>query len=97
VLRLSALKATGLAEFWAAVSRFRELQTANGRLQQRRHDQDQAWMWERIEAGLRQRFKSDAAVRTALPAITDAVREGRLAASVAARRLLDLFNAPDRP
>jgi LAO/AO transport system kinase len=91
VLRLSALKATGLAEFWQAVTRFRELQTPNGRLQQRRTDQDQAWMWERIEAGLRQRFKSHAAVREALPAMAEEVRSGHVAASVAARRLLDLF------
>jgi len=92
VLQLSALKATGVAEFWQAVSRFRELQTANGRLVARRHDQDQAWMWERIEAGLRQRFKTHAAVREALPRITGDVRDGRLAPSVAARRLLDLMN-----
>jgi LAO/AO transport system kinase len=91
VLQLSALKQSGLAEFWQAVSRFRDLQTANGRLAQRRHEQDQAWMWERIEAGLRQRFKNHAAVRDALPGITDDVRAGRLAASVAARRLLDLM------
>ncbi|MBL8327316.1 MAG: methylmalonyl Co-A mutase-associated GTPase MeaB [Rubrivivax sp.] len=91
VLRLSALKATGLVEFWQAVTRFRELQTANGRLQQRRTEQDQAWMWERIEAGLRQRFKTHAAVSDALPKMAEEVRSGRVAASVAARRLLDLF------
>ena len=49
-------------------------------------------MWERIEAGLRQRFRQHPAVREALPAIADEVRAGRLAASVAARRLLDLSN-----
>ncbi len=92
VLRISALKASGLTDFWAAVTRFRELQTSNGRLQQRRRDQDHAWMWERIEAGLRQRFKAHAAVRAALVATSDDVRAGRLAASVAARRLLDLFS-----
>jgi LAO/AO transport system kinase len=91
-LQLSALHGQGLEDFWAAVSRFRELQTASGRLAERRHAQDQAWMWERIEAGLRQRFKTHAAVRDALPHITDDVRAGRMAASVAARRLLDLMN-----
>jgi LAO/AO transport system kinase len=91
-LQLSALHGQGLEDFWAAVSRFRELQTASGRLAERRHAQDQAWMWERIEAGLRQRFKTHAAVRDALPRITDDVRAGRMAASVAARRLLDLMN-----
>jgi LAO/AO transport system kinase len=92
VLQLSALKGSGLPDFWAAVARFRELQTANGRLAQRRHAQDQAWMWERIDAGLKQRFKSHPSVQAALPALTDEVRAGRVAASVAARRLLDLFH-----
>ena len=67
-------------------------QQASGRLAERRHAQDQAWMWERIEAGLRQRFKNHAAVREALPRTTDDVRAGGLAPSVAARRLLDLLN-----
>jgi LAO/AO transport system kinase len=90
VLQMSALKGVGLGDFWAAVSRFRELQSANGRLAQRRQQQTQSWMWERIEAGLRERFRAHAQVRHALPALTDEVRSGRVAASVAARRLLDL-------
>jgi LAO/AO transport system kinase len=92
VLQLSALKGSGLEDFWQAVTRFRELQTTSGRLTERRHAQDRAWMWEHIEAGLRQRFKSHAAVRAALPQISADVHAGRLAASVAARRLLDLLN-----
>jgi LAO/AO transport system kinase len=92
VLQMSALQGQGLDAFWAAVTRFRDLQEANGRLLARRHQQDQAWMWERIEAGLRQRFKSHPGVRQSLPALTDDVRSGRVAASVAARRLLDILN-----
>jgi LAO/AO transport system kinase len=49
-------------------------------------------MWERIEAALQQRFRTHPQVRAALPALTDDVRAGRVAASVAARRLLDLFH-----
>ena len=71
---------------------FRDRQQASGALEARRHTQDQAWMWERIEAGLRQRFRNHPAVRAALPAWTDDVKAGRLAASVAARRLLDLMD-----
>jgi LAO/AO transport system kinase len=92
VMQLSALKGSGLPEFWAAITRFRELQTANGRLAARRHAQDQAWMWALIDAGLKQRFKAHAAVCAALPALTSDVQAGRVAASVAARRLLDLFH-----
>jgi LAO/AO transport system kinase len=94
VLQLSALHGQGLEAFWAAVSHFRELQTASGRLSARRHVQDQAWMWERIEAGLRQRFREHPAVRGALPQAAEDVRAGRVAPSVAARQLLDLFGAP---
>jgi len=92
VLQLSALKAQGLDRFWDAVSRFRDEQTQSGRLQARRHQQDQAWMWEWIEAGLRTRFRSHPKVREALAWTTVEVKAGRLAASVAARRLLDLMN-----
>ena len=92
VLQLSALKAQGLPEFWAAVSRYRELQSANGRFAARRHEQDQAWMWERIDAGLKQRFRQHPAVQAALPMLSQQGRSGEVAASVAARRLLELFN-----
>ncbi|HWH73618.1 MAG TPA: methylmalonyl Co-A mutase-associated GTPase MeaB [Methylibium sp.] len=92
VLQMSALKSRGLPEFWAAVERFRALQTANGRLAARRHRQDQAWMWERIEAGLHLRFRQHPKVREALPGLSEQVRAGQVAASVAARRLLDLMD-----
>lgn len=92
VLQLSALKATGLAEFWRAVTDHRTLQAANGRLAARRHAQDEAWMWERIDAGLKQRFRAHPAVREHLAAMGLQVRGGTMAPSVAARRLLDLFH-----
>ena len=88
VIQLSALKAQGLDGFWTQVARFRELQTASGRLAQRRQQQAKAWMWERIDAGLRAAFRQHPAVRAALPATLQQVGEGRLIASVAARRLL---------
>ncbi|KAF4529562.1 hypothetical protein B566_EDAN017918 [Ephemera danica] len=92
VIQLSALKAQGLEHFWAQVQRFRELQQTNGRHAQRRVLQAQSWMWERIEAGLRQRFHEHPGVRQALPELTEQVRSGAVAASVAARRLLELLN-----
>jgi LAO/AO transport system kinase len=94
VLQMSALKGTGLAEFWGSVERFRTLQTASGRMAARRQRQSEAWMWERIEAGLRARFRGHPRVRGALDPMAREVHEGRLAPSVAARRLLDLMDAP---
>ena len=92
VMQLSALKGTGLAEFWAQVTQFRQQQQSAGSFEQRRRAQDQAWMWERVEAGLRHRFRQHPQVAAALPEITAQVQQGQLAASVAARRLLDLMD-----
>jgi LAO/AO transport system kinase len=93
VVQLSALKAQGLDGFWQAVSRFRQLQEANGRLQARRRQQARAWMWERIESGLKQAFRQHAGVQALLPQLTQDVDQGRVAASTAARRLLDAMNS----
>jgi LAO/AO transport system kinase len=90
VLQLSALQGSGLPEFWQTVTEFRGRRSTNGELTARRHAQDEAWLWERIEAGLRLRFRQHPRVRAALPALVQDVRAGRVAASVAARRLLDL-------
>ncbi|MGM9491493.1 methylmalonyl Co-A mutase-associated GTPase MeaB [Ideonella sp. YS5] len=92
VLQLSALKSTGVDTFWQTVAEYRELQTRSGRLARRRHAQDEAWMWERIDAGLKERFRAHPAVREHLAALRTEVRAGAVAASVAARRLLDLFH-----
>jgi LAO/AO transport system kinase len=90
VLALSALTGDGVAAFWQAVTRFRELQQASGRLAARRRQQALAWMWERIESGLRQAFREHPGVRSLLPQLTREVEQGRVAASTAARQLLSV-------
>jgi LAO/AO transport system kinase len=90
VLQASALNEDGIEAFWRTVCELRERDEASGALQRRRHEQDRAWMWGLIEAGLRTRFRTDARVREALPRMTDDVDAGRVAPSVAARQLLDL-------
>jgi LAO/AO transport system kinase len=90
VMQLSALKGTGLPEFWQLVAAFRQAQRKCGADTARRQSQDEAWMWQRIEAGLRERFRAQPGVRLALPGLVADVRAGRVAASMAARRLLDL-------
>ena len=94
VLQLSALLGQGVEAFWGAVSEFRNLQTANGQLAARRQHQALAWMWERIEAGLKQAFRQNPEVQHLLPVVTAEVAQGRLPASTAARRLLDRHMDP---
>ena len=88
VIQLSALHNKGVDAFWALVKQFQSLQTANGKLAARRQHQSLAWMWERIEAGLRQAFRHDPAVSALLPGMLAEVESGRLPASTAARNLL---------
>jgi LAO/AO transport system kinase len=91
-IQLSALLGQGVDSFWAAVSEFKQLQTANGQLQARRQHQSLAWMWERIDAGLKQAFRAHPVVREMLDGVTADVAAGRLPASTAARALLERFN-----
>jgi LAO/AO transport system kinase len=97
VLRLSALKVQGVDAFWAAVTRFRQLQERNGRLAARRSQQARAWMWERIDHGLKQAFRQHAAVQELLPRLTEAVEAGQLPASTAARQLLHAMDVGAPP
>jgi len=88
VIQLSALVGTGVDAFWEAVLEFKSLQTANGRLAVRREKQALAWMWERIDAGLKHAFRQHPAVRELLPQAIAQVAAGTLPASTAARNLL---------
>jgi LAO/AO transport system kinase len=92
VMQMSALKGEGLDRFWAAVSQYRTLQEANAQLAHKRQQQALAWMWERIQAGLRQQFAAAPAVRAALASTTEQVLQGHLAPSTAARQLLSFFS-----
>jgi LAO/AO transport system kinase len=95
VMPLSALKADGIEAFWGQVERFRDIQQANGRFAAKRQQQAQAWMWERIHAGLREQFSQAPAVRAILAETTAQVLNGSLAASTAARRLLNRFSGDE--
>ncbi len=94
-LRLSALQATSVASFWSELQRFAATQRASGRFEARRAQQADAWLWDRIDAGLRARFRDAPGVRAALPETLDAIHAGRLPVTVGARRLLALFGGSE--
>ncbi len=90
VMQLSALRATGIDDFWRRVMQFKDAQAQSGQLAARRESQSLAWMWEQIHEGLKAQFHRHAQVRSQLAAVTQSVASGRLAASTAARQLLAL-------
>lgn len=91
VIQMSALQGTGIDEFWRVVSTYRQLQSGNGQLALRRQRQAMTWMWERIDTGLKQAFRQQPAVQKLLPQIQQQVQQGQLAASTAARQLLEAY------
>ena len=90
VLQLSALAGTGVDAFWEAVTEFRRLQETHGKLAARREKQSLAWMWERIDAGLKQAFRQHPRVRGQLADTGERITAGTLAPATAARELLAL-------
>jgi len=52
-----------------------------------------AWMWERIDAGFKQRFSKRGRVKALLPQLMALVGAGQLPASTAARQLLNAYEA----
>jgi LAO/AO transport system kinase len=90
VMMLSALKAEGLTEFWAAVERFKTTLSASGEFVARRNHQALAWMWARIDQGLRHGFREHPAVRSRLPELAAEVEAGKVPPTVAADQLLEL-------
>ncbi|THU02892.1 methylmalonyl Co-A mutase-associated GTPase MeaB [Lampropedia puyangensis] len=91
VMQISALNGTGVDAFWNTVQAYQQLQSGNGQLHKRRQKQAMTWMWERIETGLKQAFRQQADVQALLPQLQTQVLDGQLAASTAARQLLDVY------
>lgn len=89
VMTLSASEGRGIPELWEKIAHFQALQKANGKFEARRKQQSGAWMWDRIDAGLKNAFRSNEAVQALLPNLVAQVNQGTIAPSVAARRLLE--------
>jgi LAO/AO transport system kinase len=93
VLKLSALHSQGIEDFWDTVSQFRSHQQSSGMHSMRRQRQALAWMWERIDYGLKHAFQRHPQVQLLLPELTAQVNAGRLPASTAAHQLLNVFQS----
>jgi len=88
VIGVCATRGDGVAAFWDEVKRRHDALKASGRLGARRRRQALAWTWSLIDAGLRERFRNDAGVRDALPALLEQVAAGKETPAAAATELL---------
>ncbi len=89
VMQLSALKGTGVEEFWRSASKLRDQLAQRGQTRLRREQQAVSWMWERIDAGLKAQFHNHPQVKAELGSLTHQVLHSEVAASTAARKLLE--------
>lgn len=87
VLQASSQTGDGVAEVWAAVLRHQQAVDRDAR----RHQQDLAWLQERIQHGLTHAFQTHPQVAARLPGLRAQVVAGTLAASSAATQLLQSF------
>jgi LAO/AO transport system kinase len=90
ILTISALTGAGLDDFWREAERFRAAAMANGAHDVKRRRQALDWMDAIVEHELRARFHRHPAVKRELPALQQAVAEGRMTPAAAAARLLAL-------
>ena len=90
-MQISALQGEGVAAVWDAATQFRARREASNEFAARRREQNLAWLWDLVHARLLSQFNEHAGVRQALPQTLEDVSRQRVAPSVAARALLDLY------
>jgi LAO/AO transport system kinase len=88
VLTGSALNNTGIDALWETITQHRKALESAGALTQRRQGQQVRWLWSMVEDRVLDAFRTDPAVKAAVPALEQAVKAGQLPASEAAERLL---------
>ena len=91
VLTASALHKEGIPEFWEAIEQYRTALTPTGEFAAKRQHQSLSWMWQLIDAGLRQHFRHHPGVRANLPDLAQSVQQGRTTPAAAAHALLDFL------
>jgi LAO/AO transport system kinase len=87
----SALTGEGIPEIWAVIERFRQQLGETGVFQARRRHQMREWLHTMIEDQLRGYFYNHPEIKASLPQIEQAVMEGSLPVTAAARNLLKII------
>ena len=82
----SALTGDGIEMAWTDMQRFRE--GLGDEIRAKREDQSLRWLWSEIEEGFKEALEGSPELRRARQGLEEAVRSGRIAAPVAAARLL---------
>lgn len=87
----SALSGEGVVSVWDTILEYRDFATSNGYFHQRREEQNRLIIRETIQEKMAQHFYSRNDVKVLLPELEMQVKQQKISAYVAARKLLDLF------
>ena len=91
VLTCSALRDLRVDEVWATIEAVHARRRDAGVLEDRRRRQAVRWMWSMVDEQIGARMRHEPGVRTVAEAMEAAVREGRVPAVEAARKVFDAF------
>jgi LAO/AO transport system kinase len=90
----SALTGEGISELWSVIEAFRQQTQQSGAFYERRRQQSRDWLHAMIEEKLRSYFFNHPQIKEKLPIIEQAVLDGALPVTTAARDLLNLLDSP---
>ncbi|MTD59361.1 methylmalonyl Co-A mutase-associated GTPase MeaB [Amycolatopsis pithecellobii] len=93
VLTCSGLNDIGLDTIWQQIERHRAQLLESGELDAKRKQQQVDWTWSMVREQLLGRLADHPGVRSIVPEVEQAVRDGELTATLAAQRILDAFSS----
>lgn len=93
VFTCSSVTGAGLGDVWHGVNEYLDFTKANGWFTENRHRQGKYWMYETIDEALRNDFYNDPEIEAALKKCGTDIQNDRVSSFVAARRLLELYDA----
>ena len=87
VVTCSALTGDGIAELWETILDHRKRMHKSGDFAARRREQQVKWMWAMLQERMRERLRSDPALKMKLPQLEAAVAAGRMTAAMAVEEI----------
>ena len=87
----SSTTGEGIADLWTMIGDFRKATTGNGVFEQRRREQARDWIHALVGDYLSSLFHAHPKVKQLLPELEEAVMNGKLPATSAAMKLLEVF------
>ncbi|MCK9255595.1 MAG: methylmalonyl Co-A mutase-associated GTPase MeaB [Bacteroidales bacterium] len=91
VLTCSSLEKTGIGEIWETIKNYETHARENGFFEKNRLRQSKYWLFEALNAALKERFYDDSLVKTELKKLEIEIENDKISSFVAASKLLDIY------